>query len=183
MNLRSILGDKSYLFTKLCSDGLGHQLMSFSQDPIGSAIRSANAITVWSGSIPRGQLIGQWSDILGWKRGVGGVSAVLSRHSLTPLGNTDQHLVLVADFPMGPVKITAGSPALPPTSHPHPHGPTDMSGRIKSYRSVAADCLYLAFIHCYRYNTIHAIVRKTEMEKLQFVLAGEAVMGIILSVK
>lgn len=60
--------------------------MSFSQDPIGSAIGSANAITAWSGLIPWGQLIGQSSDrprVEEGKKGVGGVSAVLSRHSLT----------------------------------------------------------------------------------------------------
>lgn len=30
---------------------------------------------------------------------------------IDPLSNTAQHLVVVADFPMGPVKITAGSPS------------------------------------------------------------------------
>lgn len=68
--------------------GLDHQLMSFSQDPIGSAIGSANAITVRSGLNPWGQLIGRSSDRLGIEAGEEeggwGVSVVLSRHSLTP---------------------------------------------------------------------------------------------------
>lgn len=50
--------------------GSDHQLMSFSQDPIGSAIGSANAITVPSGLIPRGRLIGRGCPT-GWP-GAGG---------------------------------------------------------------------------------------------------------------
>lgn len=97
--------------------GLDHQLMSFSQDPIGSAIRSANAITVWSGLIPRGQLIGQSSDTPGRGRGRRGLGCFCSvvQAFIDPLSNTAQHLVVVPEFPMGPVKITAGSPVLPPT--------------------------------------------------------------------
>lgn len=51
--------------------------MSFSQDPIGSAIGSANAITVWSGLIPWGQLIGQSSDRPGERKGRKGVGVFL----------------------------------------------------------------------------------------------------------
>lgn len=91
--------------------------MPFSQDPIGSAIGSANAITVQSGLIPWGQLIGQLSDIAGGRGGLGGSCRVVQAF-IDPLSNTAQHLVVVADFPMGPVKITAGSPARPP--HPSP---------------------------------------------------------------
>ena len=74
----------------------------------------------------------------GGRKGVGGVSASVVQAFIDPLSNTAQHLVVVADFPMGPVKITAGSPALPPTSRLHPHGPTDteQSGKIKRQTEV-----------------------------------------------
>lgn len=57
------------------------------------------------------------------RRGLGCFCTVVQTF-IDPLSNTAQHLVVVADFPMGPVKITAGSP---------PHGPADTepSGEIK----------------------------------------------------
>lgn len=99
--------------------------MSFSQDPIGSAIGSANAITVQSGLIPRGRLIGpscptdrQTDGPGGGRKGCRkgrwgrGVSAALSRHSLTP--SVTQRCTwwwFSPTSPTGPVKITAGSAA------------------------------------------------------------------------
>lgn len=92
--------------------------MPFSQDPIGSVSGSANAITAWSGLIPRRGLIGQWFE-------VGGCYCSVVQAFIDPPRNTDQHLVVVSQFlifPMGLVKIAVGCPASPPTSRSCPHG-------------------------------------------------------------
>lgn len=96
--------------------GSDHQLMSFSQDPIGSAIGSANAITVRSGLIPRGRLIGPWlSDRQtdgrtgrrkeGMQEGEVGEGCFCSvvQAFIDPLSNTALHLVVVfSHVPHGP---------------------------------------------------------------------------------
>lgn len=115
-------GGRSYLFTDLCSDWTGPPLIPFSQDPIGSVRGSANAITVWSGLIPRGGLIGQWYDR---ERGRLGCYCSSVQAFIDPPRNTDQHLVVVSQFlifPLGLVKIAVGCPAPPPTSRLYPHG-------------------------------------------------------------
>lgn len=125
---------------------LDHQLIPFSQDPIGSVRGSANAITVWSGLIPRRGLIGQWYD-----REQGRLVCYCSavQAFIDPPRNTDQHLVVVSRFlifPMGLVKIAVGCSAPPPTARSYPHGAsvTERSGKIKSFTSTkltaAATC-------------------------------------------
>lgn len=115
--------------------GLDHQLIPFSQDPIGSVRGSANAITVWSGLIPQRGLIGQWYD-----RELGRLGCYCSavQAFIDPPRNTDQHLVVVSQFPIFPlglVKIAVGCPMPPPTSRSYPHGDsvTGRSRKIKSF--------------------------------------------------
>lgn len=115
--------------------GLDHQLIPFSQDPIGSVRGSANAITVWSGLISRRGLIGQWYNR---ERGRLGCYCSAIQAFIDPPRNTDQHMVVVSQFiifPMGLVKIAVGCPAPPPTSRLCPHGASDTerSGKIKSF--------------------------------------------------
>lgn len=92
--------------------------MSFSQDPIGSAIGSANAITVRSGLIPRGWLIGPGCPTdrqtdgrsgrrkegmqEGKGRGEGCLCSIVQAF-VDPLSNTALHLVVVfSHVPHGP---------------------------------------------------------------------------------
>lgn len=115
--------------------GLDHQLIPFSQDPIGSVKGSANAITVWSGLIPQRGLIGQWYDR---ERGRLGCYCSSVQAFIDPPRNTDQHLVVIPQFlifPLGLVKIAVGCPAPPPTSRLYPHGAsaTERTRKIKSF--------------------------------------------------
>lgn len=136
-HVRSNLEDKSYLFTKLCSDGIGPpvNVIFLESDRVRDLVSKRNYSVEWLNPLGTADwpVVRQTRVEEGEDGGWGCFCSVVQAF-IDPLSNTDQHLVVVADFPMGPVKITAGSPALPPTTRLHPHGPTDtiQRGRIKS---------------------------------------------------
>lgn len=129
--------DKSYLFTKLCSDGIGPPVNVIfpGSDRVSDRVSKRNYSVEWLNPLGTADwpVVRQTRVEEGEEGGWGCFCSVVQAF-IDPLSNTAQHLVVVADFPMGPVKITAGSLALPPTSRLRSHGPTDTewSGKIKS---------------------------------------------------
>lgn len=81
--------------------------------------------------------------------------------------------MVVADFPTGPVKITAGSPALPPTSRLHPHGP--LSGEARSRVSYSRQTEVLQHTVCVFFRA-----ESLEFEHLSFVTDGTAHMQFFI---
>lgn len=129
--------DKSYLLAKLCGDWIGPPVNVIfpGSDRVSDQVSKRNYSVEWLNPLGTAdwpvvrQTRGRGREGGGW-----GCFCSVVQAFIDLLSNTAQHLVVVSDFPTGPVKITAGSPALPPTSRLRPHGPTDTarSGKIKS---------------------------------------------------